>query len=258
MICQEPIWCDVTFGAKWQTKGRLYWIIQEKEETWSARQCWKISVLPFLSQPKSQPQPALTQTGWLQTGQQSYREKHNYPRTLCKHQSKTGLMELCYWVPCCLHKKWSRSTFMGQHFLCGNSPTFVLWSNCPLYVSVFQFLIHKSCLLPLPWQKMPERTNIPRMRENLAHSWPEMWPSSVLLSFTAFQVVISWYVVPLFSLQKRKQSGISYPSILQTESSSPLWWLLFALLADRYFTQSMCSGQVMDKCHSGQGEHLKP
>lgn len=84
---------------------------------------------------------------------------------------------------------------------------------------------------------MLETTFIPWTRETLAPSWPEMWRSSVLLSFTAFQVVILWYAVPLFSLQKRRQSDISYPFTLQTDSSSPLWWLLFPFSRQVIYTE---------------------
>lgn len=57
------------------------------------------------------------------------------------------LMESYYQAPCWLIWKWPRSVTMSQCFPLGNSPTFVLWRKCPLYRSIFQFLIHKSSTL---------------------------------------------------------------------------------------------------------------
>lgn len=172
-------------------------------------------------------------------------------------------MELCSSVPCCLSQKWSRSRFMGQHFLRGNSPTFVLWSNCPLYVSVFQFLTHKPCLLPLPWGRMPETTSIPWTRENLVLSWPEMWWSSspfvlYCLSsghFICCPTIISLYVFP--TTEKAEWHFLPFHSP-NWEQFTPVVTSFF--LASRQVLYTECvlwtsDGQV-PQCSGGTAETL--
>lgn len=230
MTRQEPIWYYVTFGARWQAKGRPLDNNIKKKRQRVLGSVAEFLICHFFHNPNHIFNLSLH---WHKQAVLNWPTKLQKKVQLPKDSLSAPEQALGWWNSAIVYPAASSKSGLGPtlwaSFPLGNSPTFVLWSNCPLYVSVFQFLIHKPCLQSLPWRKMFETAMIPQMRENLASIWPEMWLSSVLLSFTAFQVVILWYVVPPFSLQKRKQSDISYPSTLQTDSSSPLWWLLFPL-----------------------------